>query len=388
MGLAAQTARAVELDFAGLAGFRTALSSRVPAREDGGASRLRFGAQPDGDRDVFAEPSEVAVEATLRATDGLSIFVHAQYQPEDDQAADIVRGFVQYERAVNDRVRAGFKGGAYFPGVSKENRGVGWTSTYTLTNSAGFSWLGEEVRPVGARAFSSYGGDGFSVGVDAGFFFANDVSGEALAFGGFALNDIKTPLNGRVLTFDPANPGVPLEIVPFQELDNRPGYQVGLDVQVHGIGAVSMLYWDNNADLAASRPGAGLWDTRFFAASGETVLPGSLTLLPSFMTGTTENATGAGTDFTTAAMLLARDFGPVRLAARGEYFDQDDLRVQPAVPLDEQGAAVTVAASGLLGRHHQFIGEVVHIRSDRDALGPAGQNQRETLLQAEYRFIF
>ncbi|MGF1454112.1 MAG: hypothetical protein ACFB6R_01910 [Alphaproteobacteria bacterium] len=380
------TAADWDVFFAGHASLRTGLSGDVRDRFDGGPSRLRYGARADGNRDTLLDVSEIAFEATVDTGRGLSLFAHLHHQPEDDQGIDIVRGFALYETDLSDGLRSWVKGGAFFPGISRENRGIGWTNSYTLTNSAGVAWIGEDVRPVGILAGLGHDGGSVSLALEGGLFFANDATGEVLALGGFALTDIKTPLNGRTRSFDARTPGQPLSVDPFRELDGRPGVQALATLQAHGLGAMSVLYWNNRGDTDDSRPGAGIWNTNFTALSGETVLPGSLTLIPTVMAGRTRNRMGLGTDFFTAALLLSRDLGPVRLAARGEAFTQDDVRAAPPDPLDERGYDVTLAATGLIGTHHQIAAEIVHVHSRRQSLDNAGQD--ETLLQAEYRFVF
>lgn len=376
----------IEVFFAGHGALRTGLTGDVRDRFDGGSSRLRYGARADGDRDTVFEISEIALEATVLTEFGLSLFAHVQYQPEDDQGVDIVRGYALYEPPLTGPIRVTFKGGAFFPGLSRENRGVGWMNDYTLTNSAAIAWIGEDVRPVGVLAGLSHPGDSVSVSLEGGFFFANDVSGEVLALGGFALTDIKTPLNGRTRSFDARTPGEPLSVDPFQELDGRPGVQAQAEIQAHGLGALTLLYWDNRADTEDSRPGAGLWNTHFMGVSAETILPGSVTFVPTMIAGRTHNRIGLGTDFFALSALVSRDFGPVRLTARGDVFTQDDLRLAPDNPLDERGSALTLAAIGVIGAHHQIAGEFVHVHSRRSVLGDAREG--ETLLQAEYRIVF
>ncbi len=388
---ATPTRAELEVFFAGHGAWRAALSSPLPDRANGGPSRVRFGGTISGDRTVFFEPSEIALEGTVTAGPEFTLFLHGQYQPEDDQAFDLVRGFVQSALDLGSGWQAGLKAGAFFPGISRENRDTGWMNTYTLTNNAGVAWIGEDVRPVGALASIGRRGETWVWSLEGGPFFANDASGEALALGGVALNDIKTPLTGRIRSFDPLNPSPtpkpPREVRPFRELDDRPGFQIKADVQHTQLGALSFLYSDNRGDVGDSSPGRGIWHTRFGAFSAETLLPLEVIFIPTVLAGQTSNRPGLGTRFVTVSGLLARDLGPVRLALRGDVFTQDDIRAAPAVPLDERGYGITAAITGVLGTHHRFAGEILHVRSDRDSLA-GGQNLSETMIQTEYRFVF
>src|SRR5207244_2504973 len=58
--------------------------------------------------------------------------------------AGVVEAFVELH---NDHWR--LRGGQFFLGTSRENRGPLWSSPYLTTFSALNSWIGEEFRPVG-----------------------------------------------------------------------------------------------------------------------------------------------------------------------------------------------------------------------------------------------
>src|SRR5579862_4861755 len=50
-----------------------------------------------------------------------------------------------------DGLRFRLRAGGFYPAISLENRAAGWESPYTLSFSAINSWLGEELRTIGAE---------------------------------------------------------------------------------------------------------------------------------------------------------------------------------------------------------------------------------------------
>lgn len=377
-----------DLHVGALAAARVVLPDVVRARREGGESRLRYGDGSDYGGDVLFSPAEGAVEVDAAANRWLALFLHGQYQPEDPHGVGLVRGFLEVTPPPLGATALRVTGGAYFPGVSRQNRDLAWGNSYTLTNSAAHTWIGEEVRPIGMKVSASRSAEELSATLEGGFFFANDGSGAALALGGWALNDIKTSLTGDVRTFDPSGGSYAAVVEPFHELDDRPGFHVLAEVDLQRWGGLSLLYWDNRGDTAASRPDAVVWETRFFAADLEVSLPGQVTLLPAGMVGETRNPE-LGTDFWTVSTLLSRDFGALRTALRYDHFAQSDVGAVPGPSLDEDGDAVTAALSCFWGSYQRFAAELVYVTARRDAAAPSAAGRKnETMFQIEYRLVY
>lgn len=379
-----------DLQVSALAAVRAVVPDVVRARREGGEGRLRYGDGSDYGESVLFSPAEAAVELDAAANPWLSVFFHGQYQPEDKHGVGIAAAFLEVTPPLPTAVAIRLKGGAFFPEVSRENRDVAWSNSYTLTNSPAKTWIAEEVRPIGVAATLSHAAEEISGSLEGGFFFANDSSGAALALGGWALNDVKTAVTGgEVRTFNPlANEpsayGQPAAFQPFRELDDRPGFHFLAQLDVYRFGGASLLYWDNCGDVDVNS--LMVWQTRFFAADIELALPWEVTLLPSAMVGETRNAQ-LGTDFWTTSALLARDFDRLRVGLRYDHFEQDDdSRDLTELSLEEDGDAVTAAVSYSLGAHHRFAGELAYVDACRDSV--ASGCKRETMLQVEYRLMF
>lgn len=381
-------------DVAGHAGVRFASPDDDVARVDGGFGKFRFGG--DGERDADAQIGEIAVELDARLNDWFGVVLHAQHQPEQSNAVDIVEGYFLAEPRLSDSLSLIVKGGAFFPGLSKENRGVGWSNTYTITNSAANTWIGEDIRSFGTTVGGRYTGDAVSASIEGGLFFGNDVPGAVLTFGGWSLNDLKTPIFGEnqvpLLESDDRAPAFD----PFQEIDGRAGFQIKADFVSYALGGLTLVYWDNRGDINQSRPDAVVWDTRFFGATAEFTLPYDISFLPALMIG--ETATPAvNNEFWTISALFSRYFGPVQAAFRAEYFEQDDKIANNGVALGEErglnfaeeGFALTAAARYNFGSRHEFLAEIIHQQTDR-ASGATTEpiDLQETQIQLGYRVAF
>src|SRR5207344_2211485 len=79
--------------------------------------------------------------------------------------------------------------GAFFPPISLENESTGWTSPWTLTPSAIDSWVGEELRTIGAEFHFEHRGRTGTFEGGAAAFASNDPAGELLATRGWSRGD-------------------------------------------------------------------------------------------------------------------------------------------------------------------------------------------------------
>jgi hypothetical protein len=384
------------VDVSGFASARLAFPPATRSKLDGGFGKLRYGGDNDDDRgDVVFNLGEAAIVGRAELNPNLGIQVHLQHQREfEDTDVGIVEGFAFANVALSERWELNFDGGAVFPDIMRENRDIAWANAYTLTNSPAATWIGEEVRPIGGRAGVRYTGETMAFEVRAGPFIGNDIAGLSVKFGGWALNDLKTPLNGKNRL--PVNPPFRQISDGFGEIDDRVGYQVLASADSYRFGGVSVLWWDNRGDITASDPAAGdiVWDTSFLAVSGEVFLPGRFVLLPSFMVGETQ-APLAGTEFGTASLLLSRDvflpgeFGSVRFGVRADVFTQNDTRAVPFSDLSEDGAALTTSARWTINEHIDLTGEMVYVRSERAfAPNPTDESLADTLFQVDLRAHF
>ena len=373
-------------DLSGLADVKLSFADTELSTFDGG-----FGKTREGDGTNF-RVSQIALIGFGQLTPSLSAVAHIQYNPDLESEVDIFEAFLRYRPVSTGRVRYTVKAGAMIPHVSAENKGRAWTNLFTLTNSAANTWIAEEVRPIGLDFSAEWRGDTFDAEIGATVFINNDNSGAGLALRGFVFNDQNVGILGELRI-----PDVGMRIGqtrdPFKEGDNRPGFAISTRVTSEDYGEFLAYYSDNRAtagDFFDS--GDRAWDTRFLTASYNHDLPGGIFVNLQGLIGTAETiAMGGplGTDFSTISLLLAKEFDDLQLAIRGEFFDQDDTSNCPCPFLGESGEALTIAATYRLGQHHRFIGEYLHVSSDREGATnnqPASFN--ENVFQLAYRLVF
>ena len=111
---------------------------------DGGLGKTRYGGG-----DVTPELGEISAIGRAQLLPELSTYAHVRYEPDQRSALDIIEAYARYRPVSTTPLRWSFKAGAFFPPVSLENQGIGWTPVWTVTLSAINSWVGEELRTIG-----------------------------------------------------------------------------------------------------------------------------------------------------------------------------------------------------------------------------------------------
>ena len=91
--------------------------------------------------------------------------------------------------------------GAFYPSFSLENGDRGWQSPFTYSYSAINTWIGEEIRPIGAEWSLRRRLEGFRSNHElrafAAGFYGNDPAGTLLFWRGWSLHDRQTRLERR-----------------------------------------------------------------------------------------------------------------------------------------------------------------------------------------------
>ena len=127
--------------------LRAAGAGDEVAWDEGGLGKSRFGAGDDGAvlaSGVLAGTAQFGPEVLASAT--------LQLIPAQERPLDVLDAWVRYRPVSTTPWRWSVRAGAFWAPVSLENEGVGWTSLWTLTPSAINSWVGEELRTIGACA--------------------------------------------------------------------------------------------------------------------------------------------------------------------------------------------------------------------------------------------
>ena len=125
----------IEYEFSGLVDLRAAYSDNKENWVDGGRDLPRYGSG-DGEREFEADIADATLILDGRIGFETSVFLKAQYEPDQHHPIDLVEGFVQYRPVSTSRWRPRVRAGMFFPPISLEHDGIGWTSPYTITPSA------------------------------------------------------------------------------------------------------------------------------------------------------------------------------------------------------------------------------------------------------------
>lgn len=385
-GLAAQEVR---LD--GFVDGRLVRTANERGWMEGGLGKLRY----DGGGDIGPRLAEVSAIGSLRLTPDIGGVAHVRYEPEQRHPLDLIEAYVHYRPVSTTPFRWSIKGGAFFPPVSLENEGIGWTTIWTLTPSAINSWVGDELRTIGGEALLEWRDAVNHFELTGAVYVANDPAGVLLADRGWTLSDRPTGLFDRARRPDAVTPTLrrqpPVYSEQFLEIDDRVGWYFGGTWRSAEYGRLSLLYYNNQADPAA-RSTQFAWETEFWSLGAETRL-GDFVVIGQAMTGQTTiqpTVSSNRTRFKSAFLLLGYEFGDWRLGVRGEQFGTSTQAPATAAPIDERGYAGTLAVTWRPTDWLRLTGEAIFITSTRSQRRFYGQSPEadDTLLQLSARVFF
>ena len=369
--------------------------------QNDGLGKLRF----DGN-DLGRAQARVAIaDAHLIAQPNFGDFrfhIDGRFQHSDRVSIGLNQAWIAWKPIPKGETKISARAGLFYPPISLEHDGPGWTTTRTLTPSAINSWIGEEVKVVGLEGKVSTPIGAHEITVAAGVFAANDTTGILLTFRGWALHDVgvnafdRLPLPRRS---NQALDGLASYTTPVNELDNRPGYYVHGVWQLPERLSVNATWFDNRGDpeaIEASREYG--WRTKFINIGMRFDVDDKTQLMAQAMRGTTKmghpDADGRfpfDVTYRSAYLLGTRQMGKGRLTVRGDLFDVVD---QTDVTIDnnnnETGWALTGAYMHPLSDRATVRVEIVHLSSNRPARtlmassSKAGQDQFQLSLRYEF----
>ncbi|MBI1776280.1 MAG: hypothetical protein HYR63_13115 [Proteobacteria bacterium] len=357
--------------------------------------KLRFNGGSDQGPDIHL--GQLLADARLKLGPDVLAFASVRYEPKQKTAIDILEAYGRYQPISTPSTLWSIKLGAFFPPISLENEGVGWTSPWTLTPSAINSWVGDELRTIGGESTLEWRYGTGAFGITGAVFGKNDPTGALLADRGWTFGDRPTGLFDRLRIPDVVlraqRRRAPGWMSEFREIDNTPGFYGGLSWRENDIGRLTLLHYDNGADPAARRYGQFAWRTEFNSAGIETYL-GDFVVLSQGMVGETEinpsQASRSITHFQSAYLLAGRYFGNWNAALRLDVFATQE-RSGPNNDYTEHGHALTLAVTWGPVRWFKLSGEVLRIDSSRvQRSRELGLPQRsvETQLQLNARFVY
>jgi hypothetical protein len=241
------------------------------------------------------------------------------------------------------------RAGQFFLPTSRENKGPLWTSPYTLTWSALNTWIGEEVRPIGADLQWK---SEFYWTVGATAFRGNDTSGTLLAWRGWAMSSRLT-VYGEPLPLPPLQDFVGLQkdvTHPFtHDLDGRTGFAERVRFTLPERANIQLTHYDNRGDklLYGGFPGEYSWATKYSQVSGEIGSTAPTTAAAEWMWGNTAMGlpqfAHVNTDFQAWYALVTHKFGRNRVTGRIEQFSVTDRAHASRDVYDDHGRSWTAA---------------------------------------------
>lgn len=377
---------AADFSFEGYSDLRLVVPAATGAYSDGDLGKLRYG----NDDEVF-EPGDLVGEGRVLITSELMATATARVNTQYGPGVDLLEGYVRYRPVSTTRWRWSVNIGAFFPPLSLENEQVGWSSFWTITPSAINSWVGEELRIVGAEGTLEWRRASGDITLAGAVFGWNDPAGVMIADRGWTFDDRVSGLfeHSRLPDASAINRGLtpPIFANLFTEMDSRPGWYLDLSWEPPEIGGFEIMRYDNNADPSVIRGDQIAWHTSFWDVGFQKQI-GKLTLLSQGMSGATTIEPSPfyrqATDFKSAYALAGYDLDDWWLAAR---FDLFQTRTRASFPstLNEDGHAFTFSASWLPRKWLRFTGELLSIDDTRDERVVVGEAARQ--IETQFQFL-
>jgi hypothetical protein len=378
-------AQALEVAFSGYLDARVIAPPDETSWVKGGLGKFRFG--PDRGNFRFVE-AVGQLQASL--TEEISAVVVGRLEPTDSAGLDFLEAYALYAPRAAGAFSWSVKAGAFFPTISLENDDIGWQSPYTITPSAINSWIGEELRTIGAEATLRWNtGDLGTISAMGALLCCNDEAGILIAYRGWGMHDRYTGLLERIRMPDATmrlfRRTPPFYSGEFDEIEGDVGWYGGLTWQLpDNLGKLSVVRYDNNADPAGVTSRDTGWDTRFWSFGARTQA-GSWIFIAQHMAGYTSvvaRGTLQATKFQSAFLLASYDFEDWRFSLRGDVFQTRRIG-NPTSPFSEDGQAATLAVSWTGIENLRLAGELIVMDSRRQQYVNDGLRRQFTTHQAQ-----
>ena len=372
-----------------------AVDSPYASFTEGSLGLLRFDEAHDGIR-----LGALMLDASGPITETLRYTATAYATGDGDQnPIDLTEAFVDWRPYPQSAWRSRTRVGAFYPPVSLENRAIGWQSLYSISASAINTWLGEELRVIGAEAavtaMGAPAGRNFDINFVAAVYGWNDPLGVLIFQRGWAIHDRQTALFGELPRPFPADPSIQ-NIEFFDEVDSRAGYYVGAELKWSGEHVLRALHYDNRGDVDEVNAREPTWLTRFDALGVRFELPAEVTFMAQYMngdTGVAPSPDGRGmfiVDYESWFALLSYAHDAHRFTLRHDRMLTEMVRGAEFFNSAQNASAWTAAYTFSLDSHWQFVVEGVRINGSlqqRALLGLPVASPEE-LVQLAVRFTF
>jgi hypothetical protein len=342
---------ATDFSFSGYGDARLVFApNNSDAYVDGGLGKARFG-EDDGRPALHV--TDIAGSGTAQFNGEWSATAVGRINTEYGPALDLIEAYVRYRPVSTSPWRWSAQAGTFFPPISLENDQLGWQPFWTITPSAINSWIGAEVRVIGAQGTLEWRRDEATLAINGAIFGFNDPTGVVIADRGWNFDDRPLGLFDHYRLPDSLASVIggtpPFEASVFKEIDHRPGWYLDASYEPQGSGFELMTY-DNNGDPSQTSGDDSTWHTRFSDLGAYHQFDGLLTVMGQAMAGDTEIKPSASftsrTDFRAAYFLTGIDLDKWWFAARADVFETDTRNTFGfSRLLSEDGRAGTLAAN-------------------------------------------
>jgi hypothetical protein len=300
----------IQLDF-GL----TAASTPLRAWPESGFGKLRY----DG-RGTPWSTERLLLDYRARLADTLVAHAVLDYVDDASPGLGLTESYIEWRPVPSSRNIQRWRFGAFYPPMSLENGGPGWSAPLSTSSSAINTWLGEEIRAFGAewsmhrRLFAA--GSPHRIGFAAAAFYGNDPAGTLLFWRGWSVHDRQTRLSDTLPLpprpeFSAAGTVVGLEpqtVRPFTETDHRPGFYATVEWRYARRVLLQLSAYDNRALPESFADGQWGWRTEFAQLAAQIALPGGFGVITQWLSGQTDWIVATTpTGLTTPASRLVSD---------------------------------------------------------------------------------
>jgi hypothetical protein len=376
---------------------------------DGGLGKTRYGGDENGGSRSLLRLSQLSFVADARFSPNFGAYAQLNFDGEPDRGdagerVDLVEAFLRLSTELGEGNELRGRAGLFIPPLSLEHPGKAWTTAYTITPSVINSWVGEEVRSLGAEvSFARTGLENEFSFSGAGFGW-NDPNGALLAYRGWAVHDRQTALADRV----PLPPLPSFEdggifsaqapwAEPVREVDHRAGFYAAASWDNYQRFLVNAIYYDTRAPRDAFDGEQYGWAAKFYdvgfrlslgdRANGPEILAQYLAG-DSWMGNEAPDFPQVRLDYDAAYSLVTVPFGRQRLSSRYDWFRSKDRdRFRGGDDNDENGYALTMDYLFRVTDKQRLALELMRVTSDRPARAAIGlpPTAREWLIQISYR---
>ena len=383
----------------GLLQVRAVQGDALKSFQDGGTGLYRHDAKNDS---VLLSQGIIDVRADLATSWSAHGVLNVNQDP--DVGLGLTQAYFTHKPLTSSAYKWHVRVGGFYPLMSLENPDIGWTSPYNYTNSAINSWIGEELRTVGAEVTIKRPAKRFnsphSFSLVGATFKGNDPTGTLLSWRGFAMHDRQTTFNEGI-RFAPvaalseyalrwqAN-----QVLPFEEVDGRFGYYLGVHWDYLKQSQFRVYYYDNNGDPTKLNISSGqyAWNTRFTSAAWLYKFNNKTRFITQVLSGKTEmgHSKLIDNDFYSHYLMLSHKEGKHRISLRYDYFKVTDNDTTIFDPNASNGEGVTASWRYAFSKHGQIGIEGSALKSFVDNRAAMGLQQRasqqQVMINTQWKF--